>query len=354
MKFIHIADIHLGAKPDAGQAYSANREREIWDTFVAVIEKCEEECVDLLLIAGDLFHRQPLLRELKEVDYIFSKLSKTKVVFIVGNHDHLKKDSYYRTYVWSENVYPILSENIDSVVIDELDVAVYGCSYHRKEITNMQLEERIDLEKQRYHILLGHGGDEKHMPFRKSTMEQLPYDYIALGHIHKPHILLENKMAYAGALEPIDRADFGCHGYIEGVIKGEIEVSTSIRFIPFAKREYVYQQVTIDEDMTNYSLKDCLYNYRKTIGMQHMYHFILEGKRNTDVVFDLEQIDTVGNIISIIDQSKPNYNVEKLENENRNNLLGAYIKSFGDVKEGSVEYMALYEGIQAIEETKRG
>ncbi len=33
MKFIHIADLHLGAKPDAGNAYSQNREQELWDSF---------------------------------------------------------------------------------------------------------------------------------------------------------------------------------------------------------------------------------------------------------------------------------------------------------------------------------
>ena len=41
---------------------------------------CEEEQTELLLIAGDLFHRQPLLRELKEVDYLFGSLTKTQVV----------------------------------------------------------------------------------------------------------------------------------------------------------------------------------------------------------------------------------------------------------------------------------
>ena len=72
MRFIHIADVHLGAQPDAGPLYSENRQQELWDTFEHVIRVCEEERTDLLLIAGDLFHRQPLLRELKEVDHLFS------------------------------------------------------------------------------------------------------------------------------------------------------------------------------------------------------------------------------------------------------------------------------------------
>ncbi len=134
MRFIHIADVHLGARPDAGPLYSRERGREIWDTFERVVRVCEEEKTDLLLIAGDLFHRQPLVRELKEVDYLFSELTHTKVVLIAGNHDHIRKDSCYRTFRWSGNVYPLFGESPEYVDFPELDTAVYGLSYHRKEI----------------------------------------------------------------------------------------------------------------------------------------------------------------------------------------------------------------------------
>ena len=74
MRFIHMADVHLGAVPDSGCPWSAFRENEIWETFVRVIDQIREEKIELLLIAGDLFHRQPLMRELKEVNYLFSTL----------------------------------------------------------------------------------------------------------------------------------------------------------------------------------------------------------------------------------------------------------------------------------------
>ena len=76
--------MHLGASPDAGAVDPKTRARELWETFEAAVELCEQEQTDLLLIAGDLFHRQPLRRELKEVDYYFSRLSHTKVVLIVS------------------------------------------------------------------------------------------------------------------------------------------------------------------------------------------------------------------------------------------------------------------------------
>ena len=50
VKWIHIADVHLGASPDAGDVYSKVRPQELWDTFAEVIDICEREQMDLLLI----------------------------------------------------------------------------------------------------------------------------------------------------------------------------------------------------------------------------------------------------------------------------------------------------------------
>lgn len=71
MRFIHLADVNLGAVPDRGCPWSEKRENEIWETFRRVITGIRENPVDLLFIAGDLFHRQPLLSELKEVNELF-------------------------------------------------------------------------------------------------------------------------------------------------------------------------------------------------------------------------------------------------------------------------------------------
>ena len=42
VKWIHIADVHLGASPDAGDAYSKVRPQELWDTFAEVMTSVSE------------------------------------------------------------------------------------------------------------------------------------------------------------------------------------------------------------------------------------------------------------------------------------------------------------------------
>ena len=197
MRFVHIADVHLGAKPDAGPLYSKMRPRELWESFEQVLRVCEEEKTDLLLIAGDLFHRQPLVRELKEADYLFSELTHTKVVLIAGNHDYIGKDSNYRTFSWSDNVYPLFGRKMQCADFPELQTAVYGLSYHEREISRPLYDGIRALGRRRHEILLAHGGDEKHIPFDRRLMEKAGFDYVALGHLHAPQSI--GSLHYSGS-----------------------------------------------------------------------------------------------------------------------------------------------------------
>lgn len=344
MRFIHIADVHLGARPDAGKAYSEGRPRELWDSFSRIIVLCEKEQADVLLIAGDLFHRQPLLRELKEVNYLFSTLSYTQVVFIAGNHDYIKRDSYYRTFDWNPNVHFLQGTEMGCAVLVQLDLAVYGFSYHAREMR----EEKYHIKapgKYRYEILLAHGGDERHIPVKRDALEVSGFDYIAMGHIHKPQVLAENLAIYAGALEPVDKNDTGQHGYVRGEIT---ERGTFTEFIPFAAREYIHLALRINESMTNGSLKDYISDVIEKRGVDNMYKFILRGLRDPAVEFDTGHMDTYGNILEIVDETRPAYDYQSLYEENKNNLIGRYIEEFEGCGEDSVEYQALQEGVQAL------
>ena len=291
------------------------------------------------------------MRELKEVNYLFSKLSKTKVVFIVGNHDYLKPDSYYHSFAWNKNVYALLNGHMGCVEFPELDVNVYGLSYHQREITEHLYDRMGAPGKAKYEILLAHGGDEKHIPFKKEIMLGLGYDYIALGHIHKPQVLADNKMIYAGALEPTDKNDLGPHGYVKGEIT---EAGVKAEFIPAAKRENIHLELKVNETMTNGLLKELLREKIQELGLENIYKFVLTGFRDADIMFELDNVMNFGNIIEIIDETKPALDFEKLYLKNKDNLLGKFIEQFKDSEEGSIERQALYEGVQAILETKRG
>ena len=231
----------------------------------------------------------------------------------------------------------------------EIGTCVYGLSYEQREITQPLYDAVRPQKRQPVEILLAHGGDEKHIPFRKNELLKLGYDYIALGHIHLPAELAKDRMYYAGSLEPTDKNDTGKHGYIKGEIKnGRIRTE----FIPFASREYVHMEVEAGREMTGREMKEKIALAIRGKGMQNIYKIILRGFRDPDMIYDTDRMDSYGNIVEILDETKPAYDYEKLKKENAGNLLGWYIESFAEAKDDSVEAIALAEGVQAMLEAK--
>lgn len=315
------------------------------------MELCERTKADLLLIAGDLFHRQPLLRELKEVNACLGSLSSAQVVLIIGNHDYLKPDSYYRTFHWSENIHPLLDSEIQCVELPEIDTAVYGCSYHTREISERPYISAFAPGRQKHEILMLHGGDERHIPIDSREILGLGYDYVALGHIHKPRELVPGRIAYSGAPEPVDKNDTGPHGCIQGEID---ERGCQIRFVPMAVREYRGLDVEVTGDMTGHQVKERLCQMIREQGREHMYKASLTGFRDPDILFDLGSFDVYGNLVELTDKTRPAYDFEKLKQRNQDNILGAFIRELEGAGEDTIEYRALCEGVQALMETRRG
>lgn len=104
MKFIHTADIHWGMNPDSDKPWSRERAQAIKDTFTRIIKEAKDRDADCIFISGDLFHSQPLVRDLKEINYLFSTIPAIHVCIIAGNHDRIRKSSALYSFTWSPNV----------------------------------------------------------------------------------------------------------------------------------------------------------------------------------------------------------------------------------------------------------
>lgn len=244
-----------------------------------------------------------------------------------------------------------MGEQLQYVEFPRLKTCVYGLSYGQKEITEPLYDHARPIRKQPIEILLAHGGDKTHIPFQKRNMLELGYDYIALGHIHKPMVLEEDKMYYAGALEPIDKNDTGLHGFIRGeIINGKVKVE----FVPVASRAYVHAEIMVHEEMSGRQVREKIAEAILERGMANMYKITLTGYRNPEIEYDVSAMDVYGNIVEILDKTKPAYDYLKLEKQNKENLLGKFITNMQKYSMGNVEQLALAEGVAALLETKRG
>lgn len=345
MKFIHIADVHLGAKPDKEKSWAKEREEHSWKAFTDVITKVKEEQVQLLLIAGDLFHRQPLMRELKEVNYQFSRIPRTQVVMIAGNHDYLHPDSYYRTYPWEENVHFLKEERIDYVELEELRVRVYGLSYWHREIREHLYDEIKPVRDDYFNILLAHGGDESHIPFRSSVLEQSFFDYVAAGHIHKPMELLENRIIMAGALQPIDCNETGEHGYFMGEAEGHV---CQVRFYPIHYCEYVSLSLKVSQEVTVGALQEVVREQVKKAKPYQIFKITFTGFYDSDITIDTERFEKTERVAKAVNLCRLDYDFEKLKQQFGKQILGRYIQTIEEMSQDEITKKALYYGVEAL------
>lgn len=334
--------------PDSDKPWSRERARDIRDTFAAIIEKARQLNVDCLFIAGDLFHRQPLQKDLKEVNYLFSTIPSVHVVLIAGNHDRIRKSSAVLSFSWSPNVSFLESEEMTSVYLRDINTEVHGFSYYTPELKEPRLNEDFPTMDGRIHILLGHGGDLNHVPIDRASLAASHYSYIALGHIHKPQVLAEKKMAYCGSPEPLDKTETGAHGIFYGEVSPTSLQVTKLEFLPMAKLRYIPLSINVTPATTNTELYLKISREIERRGTEHIYRFRICGMRDPEVSFDLESLQLRYRVADILDESEPQYDFSALFAAHPSDMIGFYIRALQKEEMSPVEKKALYYGIHAL------
>ncbi len=349
MKFIHCSDFHLGAEPESGKPWGEARKEELWQTVTRILNVCDAEETDLLLISGNMFHRQPLLKELKRLNEMFKTLVKTKVVFIAGNNDYIGPRSRYRGFDWCEQVVPISDRELKEIYFYGLDTTVYGFSYMESEITESLLRDVRPKKSSGIHILLAHGGDARHLPIDFARLEDAGFDYVALGHRMK-HEKITERICYAGIPEPVDRTDVGEHGYIKGeFIREGAGYRLETEFVPFALRNYIDIHVRISTDDNNVSAARMVTDGMLKNGAGNLYRIFLEGIRNKDVVFDKRALALKGMITEVVDATVLDYNYDELMSMHRDDVIGEFISYIQSLEvDESIKDRALYYGVDAL------
>lgn len=335
--------------PDASYSWGKRRSREIIESFQNIIDVCNKETVKLLLIAGDLFHRQPKVRDLKEVNYLFEQLEDTRVVIIAGNHDYIAPRSNYTNFKFAKNVYLLQSDKMEHICLDELNTDIYGFSYHCRDITEPKYNNVTIENRDRINILLAHGGDEKNIPINKGRLKELSFDYIALGHIHKPE-KINDHIAYSGSLEPLDVNETGPRGYILGDVDKQ---ECIFQFVKSSKREYIHLRLLSTPTMTNGALFQLAKSEIIKQGIENIYKIIIEGTKDNEICYDTELLKDLGNIYEVLDETVYDYDFDQLYEDNKDNMIGLYIDSIcNTLEDDEIIRKSLYYGVEALLKTK--
>ncbi len=220
MKFAHMADCHIGSWRDP-------KLKDVSATvFQKAIDKCMEENVDFILIAGDLFNTSlPRIDNLKTVVTVLKQLKDKDIpVYIIpGSHDYspsgktmldvLEQAGLFINVVKGEEIDGKLKLNF---TIDKKTGAKITGMLGKRYSLEKQYYKNLILEnleqEQGYKIFMLHSGIDELKPEDMQNIITQPlsllpknFNYYAAGHMH---IVKETKidgyglMAYPGPLFP--------------------------------------------------------------------------------------------------------------------------------------------------------
>ncbi len=248
MKILHTSDWHLGQK-----FLNHNRFHENEQTLNWLLQLIDEQQIDVLIIAGDIFDTMNPPNYARTLYYNFlNKLEKTHcrhTIIVGGNHDSPTTLNAPRELLKTKNIYVVgaATEKLEEEIITlknkagEIEAVVAAVPFLRdpdirRSVAGELFEDRENRIrtgiKNHYHqlaesmlqyedlgvpiIATGHLFASKATDNKDSKIyigsldnigvEDFPdvFDYVALGHIHKAQrVYYTNHIRYSGSLIPL-------------------------------------------------------------------------------------------------------------------------------------------------------
>ena len=208
MKFIHAADAHIDSPLRGLARYEGAPERRLRaatrEAFANLVTLALEECVDFVVIAGDLFdgewrHMNTGLWTAGQ----FRRLAEAgiPVCFVRGNHDALSK--VRESITWPDNVTDLGVDAPRTVLGEDLgkpnlSVAIHGQGFARASITDDLAAGYPDAVPGRFNIgvlhtcYTGSASHERYAATSPAVLQRRRYQYWALGHVHTRQTLCDD------------------------------------------------------------------------------------------------------------------------------------------------------------------
>lgn len=233
MRFLHIADVHLGCT----RYNLPESPRDFFDAWIDVLRRYAiGEKVDFVIMCGDFFHKRNVPPE--TMNYAVAGLQMMKdagipVITIEGNHDQKHNDSDYswlRSLANWNLLFLLEPENVEGKIgyekwddgrggfVDIGNARIFGSHWYGAS-ANWAIPMLTEALKENrregaFHILMLHTDVEGHQthPIPALSLNALKElksvtDYVGLGHTHM-HYEIDNWAFNPGSIEVTNIAEF--------------------------------------------------------------------------------------------------------------------------------------------------
>ncbi|QSX08011.1 DNA repair exonuclease [Alkalibacter rhizosphaerae] len=350
--FLHSADLHLGgagASVVLPRSIRTRLRQGSWEAFARLVHICRDKNIDFLFLAGDVFdHDRIRMTDLKAMASTLASLERTRVFIAPGNHDPMEGRLSYGAVDWPENVIIFSRETWTEVEINDW-LSIWGFGWKNNSLDGDRVSFDVDMNLLKTNVLLVHGdlesADSPYFPLKNHRDFLERFDYAALGHIHKPSAQT-GKWIYSGAPLASSFKDRGPRGYVKGHIQkgGVFHEFEALDHIRFEEGE-----VTLSPDDGWEEVREGILSAR--MGDKTICRIRLKGVMDPDL--DVEHIhrSLEGDFyhLEILDETIPDYDVERLYKENQDNIIGLFLRSMlQEDLDDPVQRMALFYGLEAL------
>ncbi|ACV22095.1 Nuclease sbcCD subunit D [Slackia heliotrinireducens] len=230
MKLLHVSDLHIGKRVHEFPMIEDQRH-----ILAQIVDTIRERDVDALLIAGDIYDKSsPSAEAVALFDDFLCAVADLNVpcLAVAGNHDSQERIAYASRLLASRNVYlsPVFDGAIDHVTLhdehgpvtfwlipylrfseikscfDEFDgdytdamAKLIGQSGVNPEERNVALAHQFvtwqSVQPERSDSEIGNIGGVDNIDARAFDV----FDYVALGHIHRPQRIGRDTVRYSGS-----------------------------------------------------------------------------------------------------------------------------------------------------------
>jgi len=226
MRFFHLSDLHLGIRVNEFSMLDDQR-----DILIKIIGHAIERKLDAVIIAGDIYDKNiPTVEAMQLLDWFLVELNQQgiAVYMIAGNHDStervsfaaslLEKSDVHISEVYKGKMMPLKVQDEHGIVnvwlIPYLKPSIVRSHFRDQEIASYSEAvqaalSNLDINTAERNIIVAHQfvtgairseSDEVFVGGSENVDATLfdAFDYVALGHLHRPQSIYRKTMRYSG------------------------------------------------------------------------------------------------------------------------------------------------------------